>query len=71
MFDKLRAPERPPSKESILKQADGLHDLARRARRLAGSASTEGDRHRLGHFAEELDENAARLERSAAEAKTG
>ena len=36
MFEKTQmAPaQRPPSKETILKQADGMRDLARRARRL-------------------------------------
>jgi hypothetical protein len=36
----------PPSKDSILKQADRLRDLARRARRLSESVN-EGDRRRL------------------------
>ena len=73
MFEKLqtRLPQRPPSKEAILKQADGVRDLARRARRLKDTATDEGDRRRLERYAEELEESASRLERSAAEAKTG
>jgi hypothetical protein len=73
MFEKsLSAPTvRPPSKEAILKQADDLRDLARRARRLTGTVTDEGDRRRLGRYAEELDESASRLERAAVTAKTG
>ena len=73
MFEKTQtAPAlRPPSKETILKQADGLRDLARRARRLTETVTDEGDRRRLTRYGEELDESASRLERAAAEAKTG
>ena len=44
MFEKTQtAPAlRPPSKEAILKQADGLRELARRARRLMETMSDEG-----------------------------
>jgi hypothetical protein len=73
MFEKTQtAPaQRPPSKEAILKQADGLRDLARRARRLTETVTDEGDRRRLTRYGEELDESASRLERAAVEAKTG
>ena len=73
MFEKTQtaSAQRPPSKEAILKQADGLRDLARRARRLTDTMSDEGDRRRLARYGEELDESAARLERSAVAAKTG
>ena len=73
MFQKLQTAltERPPSKEAILKQADGLRDLARRARRLTGTVTDEGDRRRLTRYSEELDESAARLEKAAVDAKTG
>ena len=73
MFEKTQtAPGlRPPSKEAILKQADGFRDLARRARRLMETMSDEGDRRRLTRYGEELDESAARLERAAVGAKTG
>jgi hypothetical protein len=73
MFEKTQtAPAlRPPSKEAILKQADGFRDLARRARRLMETMSDEGDRRRLTRYGEELDESAARLERAAVGAKTG
>ena len=72
MFEKTQmAPaQRPPSKETILKQADGMRDLARRARRLTETVTDEGDRRRLTRYGEELDESAARLERAAVEAKT-
>lgn len=73
MFEKTQSPlsARPPSKETILNQVDGFRDLARRARRLAGAASDEGDRRRLARYVEELEESARRLERSAMEARTG
>lgn len=57
------------SKESLLKQVDGLLDLSRRARRLAETLSQE-DRQRLADYAEELEESALRLERNAVGAKT-
>ena len=58
------------SKESLLAQADSLHDLARRARRLSQNLSQEPDQQRLVRYAEELDDSAARLEKEAASAKT-
>jgi hypothetical protein len=58
------------SKESLLKQVDSLRDIARRARRLAPTLERESDRQRLARHAEELDENASRIEAQAAEAKT-
>ena len=73
MFEKsLSGPRfRPPSKEAILKQADDMRDLARRARRLISTVTDEGDRRRLGHYAEELEQSASRLEREAVTAKAG
>ena len=73
MFEKTQmAPaQRPPSKETILKQADGMRDLARRARRLTETMTDEGDRRLLTRYGDELDESASRLERAAVEAKTG
>jgi hypothetical protein len=73
MFEKTQlAPAvRPPTKEAILKQADEMRDLSRRARRLKGSVTDEGDRRRLSRYVEELEESAARLEKTAANAKTG
>jgi hypothetical protein len=59
------------SKENLLKQADGLRDLARRARRLAEMMTSESDQRRLVRHNEELRESAARLEQEAAGAKTG
>jgi hypothetical protein len=73
VFEKTQTPgfQRPPSKDSILKQADGLRDLARRARRLAEQMSMESDQRRLTRYVEELEESASRLEKSAVEAKAG
>ncbi len=62
--------EQAVSKESLLKQVDGLRDLARRARRLGESLSLESDQRRLQRHADELDESASRLEADAAGAKT-
>ena len=58
------------TKESLLKQTDGLRDLARRSRRLAETLSQESDQKRLQRHAVELDESADRLEKDAVEAKT-
>jgi hypothetical protein len=73
MFEKtLTAPLlKPASKEAILKQADGLRDLARRSRRLSLIMTNESDQRRLERHVEELDDSASRLEKAAVEAKTG
>jgi hypothetical protein len=62
---------KPQSKDSFLKQADALRDLARRARRLSEQMTQESDQRRLMRYVEELDESAARLEKSAVDAKSG
>ena len=61
----------PITKDMLLRQVDGLRDLARRARRLTESMTAEEDRRRLGRYVEEIDERAATLEREAADAKNG
>jgi hypothetical protein len=58
------------SKETLLKQVDGLRDLARRSRRLSPLLSQESDRERLDRHVEELEESASRIEGEAASAKT-
>jgi hypothetical protein len=60
----------PVTKESLLRQVDGLRDIARRSRRLSESMAADTDRERLLRHARELDERASVLERQAAEAKT-
>ena len=72
MFENTQSPRlvRPPSKDSILKEADGLRDLERRARRLAETVN-ESDQRRLTRYVDELEESASRLEKAAVEAKTG
>lgn len=62
--------EKTISKENLLKQVDGLRDLARRSRRLADLLSLESDQRRLQRHAEELDDSASKLEQEAAGAKT-
>ena len=59
------------SKENLLKQADGLRELARRSRRLAETMTAEVDQRRLARVTEELRESATRLEQEAVAAKTG
>ena len=59
------------TKETLLQQADGLRDIARRSRRLAGILTMESDRRRLQRHAQELEESASGLELQAASAKTG
>jgi predicted nucleic acid-binding Zn-ribbon protein len=61
----------PVTKDMLLRQVDGLRDLARRARRLSDTVTAEEDRRRLGRYVQELDERASTLEREAADAKTG
>jgi hypothetical protein len=61
--------ERPLSKDNLLKQADGLRDLARRSKRLAGSLTSESDQRRLERHIDELEDSASRLEQQAAGAK--
>ena len=58
------------SKETLLRQVDGLRDIARRARRLA-ETTDEHERGRLIQCADEFDESAQRIEGEAAMAKTG
>ena len=58
------------SKETLLRQVDGLLDLARRSRRLSPTLSLESDRERLDLHAEELEQSASRIEGEAASAKT-
>ena len=57
------------SKETLLRQVDGLRDIARRARRLAEIAD-EHDQPRLTQCADECEESARRIEGDAASAKT-
>ena len=65
-----RPTDRPASKEVLLKQADGLRDLARLVMRLHDVVTEGSNRHRLERFAEELEESASRLERSAVAARS-
>jgi hypothetical protein len=58
------------SKEGLLRQADGLRDLARRARRLAETSTSEPETRRLTRYVEELNEDAGRLEKVAVEARS-
>jgi hypothetical protein len=60
----------PPTKGNLLRQVDGLRDIARRSRRLAETFSPEGGRDRLLANAVELERKADLLEASAADAKS-
>ena len=51
---------------TLLQQAEANRDLARRARRLADEMTNEADKARLLRHADELDAQAADLERRAA-----
>lgn len=57
------------TKDSLLRQADALRDLARRARRLSETMELESDRRLLTSQGESFDAQSARIERRAAEAK--
>ena len=54
--------EQEASKETLLKQVDGLRAQSRRARRLAESLTEGPDRATLLAMAKELDEQADRFE---------
>ena len=73
MFEKFPAPRfgSTASKESILRQADALRAEARRARRLAAGVTDEADRQSLARHITDLEANAARLEKTAIDAKSG
>ena len=58
------------SKETLLRQVDGLRDIARRARRLAEIAD-EPEQTRLIQCADDFEASAQRIEGEAATAKTG
>jgi hypothetical protein len=58
------------SKDALLRRADALLGEARRTRKSA-SAGAEGDRVRLVERAEDLERQAARLEKDAVSAKNG
>ena len=62
---------KPRSKESILKEADALHALVRQVRRQEEAATDPTDKDVLGRRIKELKANAARLEKWAADAKSG
>jgi hypothetical protein len=62
--------EREVSKEFLLRQVDGLRDIARRSRRLA-EIMDEHEQRCLNQHADELEESAQRIEGQAANAKTG
>ena len=73
MVDQLPWPShaRPRSKESILQEADSLRALARKARRLAATVTDAADQGSFIRHIKELEESAAKLERVAADAKSG
>ena len=75
MFEKFPAPaaavRTAPSKETMLQQVDQLRGLARQARKLSGTVSSEDDQKKLAQYIAELEESAAKLEKAAAGAKTG
>jgi hypothetical protein len=60
----------PMTKDGLLRQSDSLRDLARRARHLSTILTVDSDQRRLVRYAEELEENASRLEKEAATAKS-
>jgi hypothetical protein len=51
--------------EVLLKEAETLHNLARRAKRFAIGTSDEAAKKRLLNQAEDLEQRAVRLEREA------
>ncbi|MBS0538730.1 MAG: hypothetical protein JSR47_08240 [Proteobacteria bacterium] len=62
---------RPRSKESILNEVNALHALVRKARREVAATTDAADKDALGRRIRELESSAARLEKSAVDAKSG
>jgi hypothetical protein len=59
------------SKDTLLRKADALLGEARRARKLSAGLGVESDRLQMIRHAEDLEGQAARLEKDAASAKNG
>jgi hypothetical protein len=59
------------SKDSLLRKADALLGEARRARKESATLGAEADRLQMIRRAEDLEGQAARLEKDAAGAKNG
>ena len=59
------------TKDTLLRKADALLGEARRARKLSADLSVEGERLKLIRHAEDLEGQAARLEKDAVAAKNG
>ena len=58
------------SKESLLREADALRDLARHTRRVVEIASSDNQKNVLRRHADDFDKQAGLLESDAANAKT-
>jgi len=59
------------TKDTLLRKADALLGEARRARKVSATLGAESDRLRLIRHAEDLEGQAARLEKDAVSAKNG
>jgi hypothetical protein len=59
------------TKDTLLRKADALLGEARRARKQSLDLEVEGDRLKLIRHAEDLESQAARLEKDAVAAKNG
>jgi len=59
-----------PSKESLLREADALRELARHTRRVMELASSDNQKMTLQRHADDIDKQASALESMAADAKT-
>jgi hypothetical protein len=59
------------TKDTLLRKADALLGEARRTRKLSADIGVEADRLRMIRHAEDLEGQAARLEKDAVAAKNG
>lgn len=59
------------SKDTLLRKADALLGEARRVRKLSAGLGEEGERMKMIRHAEDLEGQAARLEKDAVSAKNG
>jgi hypothetical protein len=69
---RARSPmDKTVSKDTLLRKADALLGEARRARKLSAGLGVESDRLQMIRHAEDLEGQAARLEKDAVSAKNG
>ena len=67
----MPVPSMTVTKDTLLRRADALLGEARRTRKVSATLNVESDRLKMIRHAEDLEGQAARLEKDAAAAKNG